>query len=280
MRIPEGLKSVLTIETTLTDILVIVTAVTVMGMISTGTMDLTQAFGALAYAIIVGLLIAVIGAFAWLSVESAVERRVHSHFLAFAILLLLYVLTEALGGFGMLTALIFGLELGNISLLRQVARLPDDVVFTKTEREFHSELNFFIRTFFFVYLGVIFSFSDLLPIAIGAVLVAVFLAMRIISSRLALIGSGLAEAEKNLTAVLMSRGLTAAVVAQMPAAALAAVAITEPAKGIIASIPQITLSVIFLSIAVTVAGVYFVSKPMNGEAPEAKRTGPAKAKKA
>jgi cell volume regulation protein A len=260
MRVSERLKSILTLETTLTDVLVVVGAIAAAQVIATGSADFALAAGSMAYSVIVGLFVALLGALAWLSIEDAVERRVSSHFLMLAVLLLLYVFTEAMGGTGAFTALVFGLALGNIPSIRKRVRLPDSLHLNRVIKNFYSDIDFFVRSFFFVYLGMMFAPADLPVFGVGIALVAALFIARVLVSQLALVGSGLPSYERCLASVMVSRGLASAIVSQLPLAMLAGVALAAPQQAMLAAIAPITLSVVFFSIALNVAGVFTLSR--------------------
>jgi cell volume regulation protein A len=75
-----------------------------------------------------------------------------------ATLLLVYSLNSFVGGSGAIAALVFGLVVGNRNT---ILRLTGTKVRIETAGEkvhsFHDEITFFIRSFFFVFLGIIFS---------------------------------------------------------------------------------------------------------------------------
>lgn len=103
----------------------------------------------------------VLGAGAGLAWAFALQRlrgHPHSYMLTLASLLSLYALTEALGGAGAVSVLLFGLLVGNrASLQRRIlGRLPKQVEETKVQA-FHEEVTFLIRTLFFLFLGVSFT---------------------------------------------------------------------------------------------------------------------------
>ena len=84
--------------------------------------------------------------------------------------LLLYAGTESLGGSGLLAVLGFGLTLSNVSGGRRSV-VPTLFQFSQGGAgaheqilNFHAELSFLVRTFFFVLIGVVVELSGLRPI--------------------------------------------------------------------------------------------------------------------
>jgi cell volume regulation protein A len=146
--------------------------------------------------------------------------------------LLLFGLSESGGGKGALNVLVFGMIIGNgpfiFKKLRKLARrvfrtrgmrrLFIGVFIGQHHAEFHTvsrEISFLVRTFFFVYLGVIVDFSSLTQktVVIAVVLTLVPIFIRIVLGWLS--KSLVIAARENLAlfAVLSPRGLANAVAA-------------------------------------------------------------------
>lgn len=103
----------------------------------------------------------VLGAGAGIGWAFALQRlrgHPHSYMLTLAVVLGLYTLTEALGGAGAVSVLLFGLLVGNrASLVRRLRRkAPREEAETRVQA-FHEEVTFLIRTVFFLFLGVAFT---------------------------------------------------------------------------------------------------------------------------
>jgi len=109
--------------------------------------------------------------------------------LTFAVVLLIYSITESLHGNGLLAVLGFGLTLSNLPA-RKNAVTESGFWFTpriaphEKILSFHSELSFLVRTFFFVLIGVVVDLSGLgrlwfvIPGILAALLVARWLAVK------------------------------------------------------------------------------------------------------
>ncbi len=141
--------------------------------------------------------------------------------LTFSMVLLLYAGTESLGGSGLLAVLGFGLALSNLSGGRR-SLVPTLFQFSQGGAgaheqilNFHAELSFLVRTFFFVLIGVVVELSGLRPIwpVLLGVTGAIFLArwVSIQFSRWTWRGLGAADREKILW--MMPRGLITIVLA-------------------------------------------------------------------
>jgi cell volume regulation protein A len=90
-------------------------------------------------------------------------------------------------------------------------------------QRFHTEITFFIRTFFFVYMGLLFEFGSIdgLQLTIGIVILCAIVAVRwITSSATSRLGT-LPREDSSVLFALMPRGLAAAVLATGATALLA-----------------------------------------------------------
>jgi cell volume regulation protein A len=83
-------------------------------------------------------------------------------------------------------------------------------------RRFEAEIAFLIRTFFFIYLGLMITFESALSILLGIALSLLLLAARWIAVNTITLRSTL-KFERRIMTTLLSRGLAAAVLATLPA---------------------------------------------------------------
>lgn len=148
--------------------------------------------------------------------------------IAIAYLLLIYVITEFLGGNGAIAALFFGLILKNSKQLSSIIRgiltkeasekkkaLKGELgvsVTTPSEEFFYHQISFFLKTFFFVYIGVMIDISDWKAILIGVVLSVVLMFTRMSSS---LLTQKMLPESRSLVNSIFARGLAAAAIAQL-----------------------------------------------------------------
>ena len=168
--------------------------------------EITSAFsqGALA-GIIIGLL--------WALILEKIRGSGYDYMLTMSIMLLTYVGVEYVSGSGAIAALFFGLVLGNTKKFARFFKLK--IHTDKLMKKFHSEITFFIRSFFFVYLGLILSFNTVYLLG-GIIIAAILIILRLLIAEVATFGMYLTRSELNLIKIMASRGLSAAVVAQLP----------------------------------------------------------------
>jgi len=206
-------KTFLSLETVFTDPLVIVISIALINVITQSTQySATQGIlGAFSIGAVIGLVSGLI----WLYVLDKLKGKPFDYMLTLAILFILYVFVESSGGSGAIMALFFGLVLGNgrafSSMLKFRKRFETDHLL----KTFNAEVSFFIRSFFFVYLGLIVVINQQL-IIYGVAIAAILIIMRFIAVQISTIRMGLAPVERNIARNLAPRGLAAAVLAQLP----------------------------------------------------------------
>lgn len=203
--------TLITLESTLNNVLQVVSFLTIIGLITGGQLDLQVAAQNMAASFSVGGVIGFIFGFIWLHILLKINRESFASMLTIAIVFIAYYTTEYLGGNGALCALLFGVVLGNEkTIFRIIDRNVGDMVFNTYMRHFESELAFLIRTFFFVYIGLSINVSSTITIIYGTILSIILLAMRILATYFSTIRSPL-RSERNILTVAMSRGLSEAV---------------------------------------------------------------------
>ncbi len=217
INVSEKCSTVLTLESAITDILCIVVSLVVIGVILTGQVDFFLVARDIGVKFLIGALVGVALGLVWLFALKGVSRQSFSYMLTLAIVLFGYTASEYLGGSGALSSLIFGLILGNEkSIFRALKREQvGDVAVDGGLRRFESEIAFLIRTFFFVFLGLIAMISDLWFVFIGAILSLILLLTRFGVVTLGTLKSELRN-ERSVMGVVLTRGLAAAVLATLP----------------------------------------------------------------
>jgi cell volume regulation protein A len=217
------------LESAITDILCVVVSLALLGVIVTGQADIGAVGLGIASKFMVGALVGVVLGFMWLFVLKKVVALPFSYMLTLGIVLLGYAASEVLGGSGALSALLFGLILGNEKeILNFVSNFfphssilglkKSMMVLSVSEglKRFEAEIAFVIRAFFFVFLGLIASISSWVFLLAGIALSFILLATRFGAVWLTTAKSPLQPERKIMTSVL-TRGLAAAVLATLPA---------------------------------------------------------------
>jgi cell volume regulation protein A len=203
--------TVVSLESALSGIFSIVSFLAVIDILQAGHIDALVVVQDVAARFCVGAVIGLIMGVFWLNALKEIKKEVFAYMLTLAVLLLTYYASEYLGGSGALTALLFGVVLGNEwEVFRIVHRNAETMVIDESIVRFESELAFLVRTFFFVYIGLTLRITDVSAIISGAAVSILLLGARIAGSYLATIGSPLKH-ERYLISIVLSRGLDEAV---------------------------------------------------------------------
>ena len=219
-KIEENTKTLLTLESAITDSLCVVIAMVVIDIILVKTTSITSIaqniFGAYAIAI----LIATVGGIIWMKVLRDFNyAKEYSYLLTLSFLMFLYVLIEFAKGNGAIGALVFGIILGNSFAITKILKIKEFTLSTDITR-FQSEISLFIKAFFFVYLGMIIDLSGITSrvafisiLAILFILLARYIAIELLAKK-----NNDIKTNKRVIFSLHARGLAAAVLATLPIA--------------------------------------------------------------
>jgi cell volume regulation protein A len=233
MRIGQKTKAMLIMESVVTDVLVIVIAITLMSVIVAGDFSILAILRQLAVKFVIGGVVGFMAGIAWLFVLQRLQNQPLSYMITVGALFLVAGAVEQspIGSSSAVAALMFGLAIGNRRFVKRwltsvTLRLSSD----EHIQEFHSEISFFVRTFFYVYLGLIFEFDTFQPIhlAIGLLIIVAIVVVRRITSLIAWKIGDLERGDADALFAMMPRGLAAAVLATMPATLLAGTSVWLP----------------------------------------------------
>ena len=220
IRAPAEARVLLTVETSLGDLLSAVVVTVLSGMLVLGATPLE---GGLLFGtkLLVGAAVGLLAGVAWGRILHVVHGDAHGWPLTLAAILVAYAGTEALGGSGFLCALVFGLFLGNAGPLMRLGGLRGLAAPPETMRVHQSEAVFILRSLYFVYLGTAIDLGIFAPkyLLVGVALAAAFVLARLAAVALVHRERGPEAASMRLLLVaMMPRGLATAVIASIPAA--------------------------------------------------------------
>lgn len=258
LKVTEKIETVLSLESILTDVLCTVGAFTAINILlqevsaegTAGTIDLYAALGSVSTAFGVGILVGLGFGVAWLVLLEKIKGKPNAYMLTLAMLFMTFVVATNLGGNGALSALFFGLIIGNSRHIARLLKFRTTISIDENVRDFHCQISFLIRSFFFVFTGLLFSLSSFIPVLIGMVLSVTFLGIRFIVVKMATIKSELKTYETLMT-VMFPRGLAAAVLASIPLTS------GVPESQVF---PEIAFIVILTTIIVCTVGVAMLKK--------------------
>ncbi len=181
------IRSIMIVEAALTDVLAIVFALAMIDLKISGVFRFHDVIETLISLFAVAGLIGIIFGALWIYFEEKFVKD-KDYMVTIGYVVLLYFLTEYLGGNGAIAALFFGMTLTNAIKLKLFIRKiikgenveKEDMkrIVSSREREFYGEISFFLKTFFFVYIGILLDLSEMKPIYIGATAAVAILIIR------------------------------------------------------------------------------------------------------
>ncbi|MEM3566090.1 MAG: cation:proton antiporter [Candidatus Bathyarchaeia archaeon] len=218
IRVSEKCSTILSLESALTDIFCIVFSLTIIEIILGNAVELIAISQAIASKFSVGIVLGIIFGLLWLSALKKIVKAPYAYILTLAVVLLAYAISETLGGSGALCCLLFGMILGNEKEIYRMLRMerPSETVIDVGLKRFESEVAFLLRTFFFVYIGLISTISDIRVALLGIILSLILLLVRFGAVRVATARCSELVEERPIMSVILTRGLAAAVLATLP----------------------------------------------------------------
>lgn len=253
-------KTVISLESAMSDALSVIVVVTLLKVGETGAIEPGGVGTELLQSFLIALAVALPLGIVWLRTLDLLRDRPFSYVVTLAALLLIQGGIEHLGGSGAIAILLFGMVLGNGDVIaslfgaRVKARIAQSFRSGTLEldegiKHFHAELTFFVRTFFFVYLGLLFNVREAGPTfwtMTGALIIAIVLT-RLISVSIIRTLFTLQPGDSVLLWTMLPRGLAAA--------ALAALPVSEGLSGT-AAFPSYTFMVIIVTNAIMTVSLF------------------------
>ena len=258
LNLQERTKTALVLESILGNVLSIVVTLALMTALERGkhpapTLVLRDVASSFTMACVIG---GIFG-YMWSSLLVRIRTLTHTKFTTPACVCISYGFAEMFGFSGMLSALAFGIVMGNAE------RLPHSKLSSSTwlrpislnddERALFAELVFLLKTFFFVYLGISIQKIGVDIVCAGSIIVLWLFISRPLIVRLALPRIKTTKVDATIACIMIPRGLAAAV--------LASIAVS---KGVEDSIilQSLAYSVILISIAATALFSFFCERKL------------------
>lgn len=251
LNVSQEIKTTLSVESALSDVLAVVLTISLIDAILIGQKDPVAPFkavvGSFSTAIVIGGVIGIV----WLKVLDVMRGKKLAYMLTLAAILVTFGSVRVMGGSGSIAVLIIGLVLGNSDSFTKFLKIRTPLPVDQSIRFLHEEITFFIRTFFFVYLGMMFSFKDVNKefMTICGIMILIVILLRIICTEIMVRVYPDKKGERFLITLMMPRGLASAVLATLPAAA--GVKGTE-------SFVTVTFGVIIVTNILLTIGMFFI----------------------
>ena len=213
IRISEETKNMLSFESALTDILSTIMAFILFEAVLVGQFDLQVLQETLGRAVVVGLILGFGVGIPWMYVSTKLGNAQHAYMLTLGILFVLFFLANSFGESGALTALVFGLMLGNKSHLAGILKFKLPRI--ELDDPTHNQLTFLVRSFFFVFVGLMATIGQYEYMVLGiGIAIAIYFGRMIVTK--VTLTKRFSLLDRRVTSSMIPRGLAAAVLATFP----------------------------------------------------------------
>lgn len=212
-------STTLIIESAETDVFTLAIPLSILGLMMTGELHPAMIASNFVSSLIIALVIGITGAFLWSFIINKLPTLKATKFSTPAFLFILYGFTEYLNFSGPLTALSFGIAIGNLKyfepkILEKI--IPNkSIVLPDDEKNFFSEMVFLLRTFFFVFIGVSIQITRYDWLFWGAVITLAVYIVRIFTVKI-ITSKDTPLLDKSVMSFMVPKGLGAAVIATLP----------------------------------------------------------------
>jgi NhaP-type Na+/H+ or K+/H+ antiporter len=255
----ESTRTMLFLESAVSDVLSIVIAIGIMDSFRLGKVRFGPMVGQIIATLTLAGIFGVLGAFLWSALLRRVRGLENSIFTTPAFVFVLFGIVELLGFSGYVAAAVFGAVLGNIEGFYRVSWLrpflsPEAITLNEQERNFMGEVVFLLKTFFFIYVGVSIKFGDLNLVYAGLALTGLIFLVRVPAAWIGLSRSTPVK-DASFVAIMSPKGLAAVVLASIPRQ-------QQLAQG--ENIQAVTYAIVFFSIVFTSVLTFLLEKTAVG----------------
>jgi cell volume regulation protein A len=209
-------KTTLILESSTTDVLSIVAAIAIIEIMTTGLPPIQALARELTARFTTGLVLGGLISLIWLNLLPRLEHEPYRYMVTLASIFLTYFASESLGGSGAISALTFGVVLANSESILRLFRRSTNVIIDESFKTLEAEIVFLIKSFFFVYLGLIVAFPTVSSVVLALIISVLLLAARSIAVAASTLGNELFK-EKGRMSIIYGRGLAAAILSVLPA---------------------------------------------------------------
>jgi len=222
-----SMRPLVTVEAALSDALAVMMVLALLGL-DKGGFSGSIFFGKLGKAFLIGGGVSLIAGISWLWLLSHLYNQRFFYLMTIGMVFLLMGVVETLHGSGALAVLIFGIILANgeviLGLFSPGLRLRVQKLFAAGQvalhpriSESHAEISFLIRSFFFVYLGIIFRWpgEDLRMWLTILIVIIALLIGREVAVQLTAWTTKITARDRKVLNAMLPRGLATAVLSAM-----------------------------------------------------------------
>lgn len=213
-KIQKETVSILKLESSITDVLCILVALTLMGIIVGAEFQLSTTLNSLLGSFAIAIFVGALAGLFWMPLLKFSRKQARSYLITIAFMLLLYSFVEYISANGAIACLAFGIVLGNSKQISELMNKDDtSAALSENEKFFYSQIGFFIKAFFFVYLGMMIDFSDYLPFILAGVATLALFLFRPLA--VAPVAKKFEKKDRAVLETLIPKGLAAAVLIQI-----------------------------------------------------------------
>lgn len=157
MKVSDEIKTQLVIESTISDVICIVIAFFLIRTYNRGSEGFLDMTGSFSYNFFIPFITAILSGFLWLMALDKLRGKDYLYMLSLAIVLIFYSLFEIIGSNGAIFVITFGIVLSNEDHIFKFLNVDKNKIFDQNFVTIHKEITFLVKTFFFVYIGIIFT---------------------------------------------------------------------------------------------------------------------------
>lgn len=218
LKVSQLLENLLILESAITDVLCIILSFALMSVVlNPQDLNIGKVVGSTLASFGFASLIGVVGGYGWVRLISSFPDLRKMFFSIVAFVVMIYGASEFLGFSGAIASLAFGLFLNNEEAFPRWKFLKSQEIheLNSSERVIYGELVFLLKTFFFIFLGLVMPFKSWAVHFVAFVIcIALFAIRGLLVSRCLV---PLEKREKNVAIMMIPKGLAAAVLASVPA---------------------------------------------------------------
>lgn len=214
----ESTRIILLMESVISDPICIISSITLIRMIMLPEVSLQESLMDILMTFILSSILGLAMGQMWSEMLDKLRGTQFTYIMTLALLWPTYIIAENIigEGGGPMAALCFGLMINNYSYITHKIGVNRNLRINKEKlKEFHEEITFFIKSFFFVYVGLIVTISVDSLIMGGVVLVLIFAVRFIIVLTIGRVVN-FTKQEKVLSILIYASGLPAFVMSQLP----------------------------------------------------------------
>lgn len=216
LKLSESVVAFLTLESAMNSVVSIVLFFAFVSAYQAGTSDYAATLSSIVGNFSIGLVFGAALSLAWVLLLSRLKSQRYTYVFTIGLIFLTYSVTSLVGGSGQLAVLVFGITLGNYSLINYLSKVRINMDALQSQlRLFHGEISFLLETLFFVSLGLTFVIQRqevATNLGIGLVMLGALIAIRFCATRVSTANSDMSLHSGTIT-LLCAQGLTPATLA-------------------------------------------------------------------